>query len=132
MVARAGVQPATFALGVGSKARGLHERECGGDDSDTVQDILAPPIKTQGARLDGFERRLDDVKSSLEHRIDDSKELLRAEIRASEARLDGRFGIIEGRLGTLGALIRGLIQQLSVEMVLRERIAAIEARLPTQ
>ncbi len=91
----------------------------------TVQDILAPEIKTHGTRLDGIDRRLDDLKQSLERRVDDSKELLRAEIRASEAHLDGRIGIVEG-------LISGLIQQVSVEMVLRERVAAIEARMPNR
>jgi len=42
-----------------------------------------------------------------------------------EARLDGRLGIVEG-------LIRGLIQQVSMETVLRERAASLEARMPKQ
>jgi len=91
----------------------------------TVQDILAPEIKTHGARLDGIDRRMDDMKQSLEHRIDDTKDILRAEMRAMEARLDGRIGILEG-------LIRGLIQQVSMETVLRERVASLEARMPKQ
>ena len=62
--------------------------------------------------MDGIDRRIDDLRQSLEHRIDDSKELLRAEMRALDARMD-----------TLENLIRGLIQQVSVETVLRERVA---------
>jgi len=58
-------------------------------------------------------------------RIDNTKEALRAEMNAMEARLDGRLGIVEG-------LIRGLIQQVSMETVLRERAASLEARMPKQ
>ena len=68
----------------------------------TVQDFIAPELKTHGVRLTNLEQRLgdarhsleqraDDLKSSLEHRIDDSKDLLRAEIRATEAKLEARF-----------------------------------------
>ena len=72
----------------------------------TVQDFLAPEIRTHGVRLDNIDRRLDDMKksleqrsddlkSSLEHRILDSKETLRAEMQALEARMDGRLLGIE-------------------------------------
>ena len=102
----------------------------------TVQDFLAPEIRTHGVRLDNIDRRLDDMKksleqrsddlkSSLEHRILDSKETLRAEMQALEARMDGRLLGIEN-------LIRNLIQQTSIESSLRERVASLEARMPKQ
>jgi len=87
----------------------------------TVQDFLAPEIRTHGVRLDNIDRRLDDMRSSLEHRIDDSKETLRAEMRALDARLT-----------SLENLIRGFMQLVSVETSLRERVASLEARLPKQ
>jgi hypothetical protein len=68
-----------------------------------------------------LERRIDDTKSSLEHRIDDEKDVLRAEMRA----LNTRMNMLEN-------LIRGLIQQVSVERALRERVASLEARMPKQ
>jgi DNA anti-recombination protein RmuC len=102
----------------------------------TVQDFLAPELRTHGVRLDNIERRLDDtrhsleqrmddLKSSLEHRILDSKETLRAEMRVLEARMDARLDSIEN-------LLRNLIQQISIESNLRERVASLEARMPKQ
>jgi len=87
----------------------------------TVQDFLAPEMRTHGVRLDNIDRRLDDMRSGLEHRIDDSKETLRAEMRALDARLT-----------SLENLIRGFMQLVSVESSLRERVASLEARLPKQ
>jgi division protein CdvB (Snf7/Vps24/ESCRT-III family) len=87
----------------------------------TVQDFLAPEIKTHGVRLDNIERRIDEMRSSLEHRIDDSKETLRAEMRALDA-----------RLVSLENLIRSFMQQVSMEASLRERVASLEARMPRQ
>ncbi len=87
----------------------------------TVQDFLAPELKTQGVRLDGIEKRLDDSRHSLEQRIDDSKDLLRAEMRALDARMN-----------TLESLIRSLTQQVTMESSLRERVASLEARMPKQ
>ena len=87
----------------------------------TVQDFLAPEIRTHTIRLDSIEKRLDDARHSLEQRIDDTKETLRAEMRALDA-----------RMGTLENMIRSLIQQVSVESVLRERVASLEARMPKQ
>ena len=48
----------------------------------TVQDFLAPEMRTHGVRLYNIDRRIDETRSSLEHRIDDAKETLRAEMRA--------------------------------------------------
>jgi len=87
----------------------------------TVQDFLAPEIRTHGIRLDNIDRRLDEMRGSLEHRIDDSKETLRAEMRALDA-----------RLMSLENLIRGFMQQVLAETSLRERVASLEARLPKQ
>jgi hypothetical protein len=112
----------------------------------TVQDFLAPEIKTHGIRLDnidrrldemriGIDRRFDETRSSLEHRIDDSKETLRAEMRALDARfdaLDARFDAIDARFNSLENLVRSFMQQVSVETSLREREASLEARLPKQ
>jgi hypothetical protein len=91
----------------------------------TVQDFLAPEMRTHGVRLDNLERRLDDTRQSREHRIEESKETIRAEMRALEARLEGHIGILE-------ALLRGLIRQVSGETALRERVASLEARMPKQ
>jgi chromosome segregation ATPase len=99
---------------------------------ETVQDLIAPELKTHGVRLENLERRLDDarhsleqrsddLKSGLEHRIEDAKEVLRAEIRTLEA-----------RFATLESLIRNLTQQVTFESGLRERMASLEARLPKQ
>jgi hypothetical protein len=74
----------------------------------TVQDFLAPEIRTHGVRLDNIDRRIDDMRSRLEHRIDDFKETLRAEMRALDARLI-----------SLDNLIRGFMQQVSLETSLR-------------
>ncbi len=87
----------------------------------TVQDFLAPELKTQGVRLDGIEKRLDDSRHSLEQRIDDSKDLLRAEMRALDARMN-----------TLESLIRSLTQQVTMESSLREPVASLEASVPKQ
>ena len=62
----------------------------------TVQDFLAPEIRTHGVRLDNIDRRIDDMRSSLEHRIDDSKETLSAEMRALDARLISLDNLIRG------------------------------------
>ena len=97
-----------------------------------VQDFLAPELKTQGVRLDSIERRLDDAKHGLEQRIDDSKDLLRAEIRASESKLEARLATIDGRMATLEGMIQSLIQQITFESGLRERVASHEARMPEQ
>jgi flagellar capping protein FliD len=94
----------------------------------TVQDFLAPEIRTHGIRLDNIDRRIDEMRSSLEHRIDDSKETLRAEMRA----LDARFNTLDSRFNSLENLVRGFMQQVSVETSLRERVASLEARLPKQ
>ncbi len=112
----------------------------------TVQDFLAPELKTHGVRLEGLEKRLDDTRHSLEQRIDDSKDVLRAEIKTLEAKMDGRFAGMEGRFAgmegrfaaidaqfaTLEGLIRGLMQQVTFESGLRERMASLEARMPKQ
>jgi hypothetical protein len=87
----------------------------------TVQDFLSPEIRTHGIRLDNIDRRLDEMRGSLEHRIDDSKETLRAEMRALDA-----------RLVSLENLIRGFMQQVLAETSLRERVASLEGRLPKQ
>ena len=87
----------------------------------TVQDFLAPEIRTHTVRLDSIEKRLDDTKHSLEQRIDDTKETLRAEMRALDA-----------RMSTLENMIRSLIQQVSIESALLERMASLEARMPKQ
>jgi hypothetical protein len=87
----------------------------------TVQDFLAPEIRTHGIRLDNIDRRIDEMRSSLEHRTDDSMESLRAEVRALDARLT-----------SLESLIRGFMQLVSVETSLKERVASLEARLPKQ
>jgi hypothetical protein len=68
----------------------------------TVQDFLAPELKTHGVRLEGLEKRQDDMRHSLEQRIDDSKDLLRAEMRALDARMN-----------TIESLIRSLTQQVT-------------------
>jgi chromosome segregation ATPase len=112
----------------------------------TVQDFLAPELKTHGVRLEGLERRLDDTRHSLEQKIDDTKDVLRAEIKTLEAKMDGRFNAIDGRFNaldgrfaaidarfaTLEGLIRNLTQQVTFESGLRERMASLEARLPKQ
>jgi hypothetical protein len=82
----------------------------------TVQDFLAPEIRTHGIRLDnidrrldelriGIDRRFDETRSSLEHRIDDPKETLRAEMRA----LDARFNSLDVRFNALEDLIRSFM-----------------------
>ncbi len=105
----------------------------------TVQDFLAPELKTHGVRLENLERRLDDARHSLEQKIDDTKDVLRAEIKTLEAMMDGRFAALDGRFAaidsrfaTLEGLIRGLIQQVTFESGLRERVASLEARMPKQ
>jgi chromosome segregation ATPase len=105
----------------------------------TVQDFLAPELKTHGVKLDNLERRLDDTRHSLEQRIDDTKDVFRAEIHTLEAKMDGRFNAldsrfaaIDGRFATLEGLIRNLTQQVTFESGLRERMASLEARLPKQ
>jgi chromosome segregation ATPase len=105
----------------------------------TVQDFLAPELKTHGVRLEGLERRLDDTRHSLEQKIDDTKDVLRAEIKTLEAKMDGRFNALDGRFAaidarfaTLEGLIRNLTQQVTFESGLRERMASLEARLPKQ
>jgi uncharacterized protein YjbJ (UPF0337 family) len=116
----------------------------------TVQDLLAPEMRTHGVRLDNIEKRIDDsrssleqrigdlrgstehrsddLKSSLEHRIDDAKDTLRAEMRA----LDARLGTLDIRFSSLEDLVRSFMQQVSVESSLRERVASLEARMPKQ
>jgi len=109
----------------------------------TVQDFIAPELKTHGVRLENLERRLDDtrhsleqrsddLKGSLERRVDDSRDVLRAEIHALEARMDGRFAAIESRFATLEGLIKNLTQQVTFESGMRERMAYLEARMPKQ
>lgn len=121
---------------------------------ETVQDFIAPELKTHGVRLENLERRLDDarhsleqrsddlksslerrvddLKGSLEHRVDDSKDLLRAEIRTLEAKMNARFDAADARFSMLEGLIRNLTQQVTFESGLRERMASLEARLPKQ
>jgi len=121
---------------------------------ETVQDFIAPELKTHGVRLENLERRLDDarhsleqrsddlksslerrvddLKGSLEHRVDDSKDLLRAEIRTLEAKMNARFDASDARFAMLEGLIRNLTQQVTFESGLRERMASLEARLPKQ
>jgi hypothetical protein len=97
-----------------------------------VQDFLAPELKTHGVRLEGLERRLDDTRHSLEQKIHDSKDFLRAKIKTLEAKMDGPFGAIDARFATLEGLIRSLNRQVKFEYGLRERVAALEARVPKQ
>lgn len=98
----------------------------------TVQDLIAPELKTHGVRLDHIERRIDetkhsleqrndDTRKSLEHRIDDTKDMWWAEMRALDARMT-----------TIENLIKGLIEQVSMESMLRERVVSLEARMPQQ
>ncbi|MBT9332730.1 hypothetical protein [Paracidobacterium acidisoli] len=163
----------------------------------TVQDILAPEIRTHSVRLDAIEHRIEDTKETLraeiravdaklsgdiravdakvedtketlraeiravDAKVEDTKETLRAEIRAVDARLSGEIRAVDAglsgniravdakvedtketlraeirALGTriegLENLIRSFMQQVSVEISLRERLAAVEARLPKQ
>jgi hypothetical protein len=127
----------------------------------TVQDFIAPELKTHGVRLEGLERRVDDARHSLEQRIDDTKDVLRAEIKALDAKMDGRFAALEAKMdGTFGSLeakmdgqfgslegrfvamdsrfavleglIRNLTQQVTFESGMRERMASLEARMPKQ
>ncbi len=109
----------------------------------TVQDFLAPEMRTHGVRLDGLEQRLsdtrhsleqriDDTKSSLEHRIDDTKSSLEHRIEDTKDTLRAEMRALDARMNTLESLIRGLAQQVSVESVLRERVASLEARMPKQ
>lgn len=62
----------------------------------TVQDFIAPELRTHGVRLDNIDRRLDELRSSVEHRIDDAKETLRAEMHALDARLVSLENLIRG------------------------------------
>ena len=105
----------------------------------TVQDFLAPEMRTHGVKLENLDKRLDDTKHSLEQRIDDTrrsleqrsddtKEILRAEMRA----VDARMATIEQRMNSIETLLRGLTQQISIESSLRERVASLEARMPKQ
>ena len=57
---------------------------------------MQPEIRTHGIRSDNIDRRIDEMRSSLEHRIDDSKETLRAEMRALDARLTSLENLIRG------------------------------------
>jgi hypothetical protein len=98
----------------------------------TVQDFIAPELKTHGVRLTNLEQRLGDARHSLEQRIDDSKELLRAEIRASESKMESRFAAVDARLSGIESSIQNLIQQVTFESGLRERVASLEARMPKQ
>ena len=116
----------------------------------TVQDFLAPEIRTHGVKLDTLEKRLEDTKhsleqrvedcnknlgmriedskSSLQHQINDTKETLRAEMRT----LQSRFEILEVRFGSLEDLIRTSMRQIESDGALRERVALLEARMPKQ
>ena len=116
----------------------------------TVQDFLAPEIRTHGVKLDSLDKRLEDTKKSLEQRIDDTrknlelriedsksslqhqitdtKETLRAEMRT----LQSRFEILEVRFGSLEELIRASMRPNESDGALRERVALLEARMPKQ
>lgn len=98
----------------------------------TVQDFLAPELKTHGVLLENIEKRLDDARHSLEQRSDDTKDVLRAEIRTLEAKMDRRFSAMDSRFATLEGLIRNLTQQFTFESGLRERVASLQAWLPKQ
>lgn len=105
----------------------------------TVQDFLAPEIRTHGVKLDSLDRRLEDTKKSLEQRIEDSKSSLQHQItdtketlRAEMRTLQSRFEILEVRFGSLEELIRASMRQIESDGALRERVALLEARMPKQ
>jgi hypothetical protein len=105
----------------------------------TVQDFLAPELKTHGVKLENLERRLDDTKEVLRAEIQTLEAKMEGRFGGLEARMDGRFAALDGRFAamdarfaTLEGLIRNLTQQVTFESGLRERMASLEARLPKQ
>lgn len=127
----------------------------------TVQDFLAPELRTHGVRLDNIERRLEDTKHSLEQRLEDTKKSLEQRIEESKKNLEvriedgksslqhqindtketlraemralqSRFEILEVRFGSLEELIRAWVRQNESGGALRERVALLEARMPKQ
>ena len=127
----------------------------------TVQDFLAPEIRTHGVKLDSLDKRLEDTKKSLEQRIEDSRSSLQLQItdtksslqhqiadtkdslqhqiidtketlRAEMRTLQSRFEILEVRFGSLEELIRASMRQNESDGALRERVALLEARMPKQ
>lgn len=99
----------------------------------TVQDFLAPEIRTHTVRLEALDHKIDETKETLTARIDavagrvesvagsveEAKQTLRADIRTVEVRIQG-----------LEDLIRQLGHQISLEGSIRERLASLEARIP--
>lgn len=110
----------------------------------TVQDFLAPEIRTHSVRLEALDHKIDESKETLIAKIEavansvqESKQTLRADIRTVEVRVQSmedqmnlRFQSVEARFQSLENLIGQLIHQVSLEGSLRERIASLEARLP--
>jgi hypothetical protein len=71
------------------------------------------------ARFQGVDARFQNLEGQMETRF-----------QSLENRMDDRFQGVEVRIQSLENLIRQLMHQVSLEGSLRERIAALEARLP--
>ena len=92
----------------------------------TVQDFLAPEIRTHSVRLEALDHKIDETKETLIAKIDsvdraleETKQTLRADIRT-----------VEVRIQSLEDLIRQLGHQISLEGSIRERLATLQARIP--
>jgi predicted nucleic acid-binding Zn-ribbon protein len=110
----------------------------------TVQDFLAPEIRTHTVRLEALDHKIDETKETLIAKIDavansveETKQTLRADIRTVEVRIqslenqiDVRIQSVDVRIQGIENLIHQLMHQISLEGSLRERIASLEARIP--
>ena len=101
-----------------------------------LQDILAPEL--QGIK--GELRRLDERISAVESKIEGTKHELLAEIKRLEEKTEARFGEMEAKLSALDekfesrfreldSKFEGLRHEVRTVLEIRERLAALEAKV---
>lgn len=109
----------------------------------TVQDFLAPEIRTHGVRLEALDHKIDETKETLVAKIEavdralqDTKETLSTRIEAvansveeTKQTLRADIRTVEVRIQSLENLIRQAMDRISLKGSLRERIASLEARV---
>ncbi|MGC9075281.1 MAG: hypothetical protein ACP5JD_06115 [Candidatus Bipolaricaulaceae bacterium] len=101
-----------------------------------LQDILAPELQALKAELKRFDERLellekhmDERMISLEKRMDERLESTKVELLAEIRGVESRIDAVDTRIEALDTKIEGLRHEVRTVLEIRERLAALEAKV---
>jgi len=96
---------------------------------EALQDLLVPELKALRVSVDSLRTEMHLRTDSLQKEVQLRDDSLRAELKLRDEKL--RSEIQSGDAATQ-ELVRSLSQKLDFAIDIRERLAALEARLPRQ